>query len=241
MEKLCPTCKKLKTLLEFSKNKLRKDGLQRECKVCCKANHDKHYYSKKSPTRWKTPDEPGLKTCTDCKEVKPHEQYSKLKAGKYGLASRCKECTAKRHNAWRQGSGKEWENNYTRTRKNNDPEYKVKYLLRMRLLDAIKRHATGGKVSKKHSAIGLLGCTIEEAVGYLEKQFLAGMTWGNHGIVWEIDHIRPCAFFNLENLEEQKECFNFKNLQPLFITTKIAEKYGHMGHVGNRNKLNKIF
>jgi len=241
MEKLCPTCKEVKLLTSFSNNKRGKDGLQRACKVCCKANHDKHYYTKKSPTRFKTPDEPGFKTCTECKTAKLYKQYSKLKAGKYGLASRCKECTAKRHNIWRQGSGKEWENDYAKMRKKTDPVYKIKYLLRMRLLDAVKRHTAGGKVSKQHSAITLLGCTIQEAVSYLEKQFLEGMTWNNHGLVWEIDHIEPCTSFNLENPEEQNKCFNFRNLQPLFTTTKIAEEYGHEGHIGNRNKLDKVF
>jgi hypothetical protein len=241
MEKVCPTCKQLKLISEFSKNKLRKDGLQRECKVCCKANHDKHYYSKKSPTRFKTPDLPGSKTCTDCKEAKPFTDYNKLKAGKHGLSSRCKKCTAKYHDAWRQKNGREWENNYAKMRKKTDPEYKIKYLLRMRLLDAVKRHTNGGKVNKKHSAVLLLGCSIAEAVNHIEKQFLKGMTWENHGIVWEIDHIKPCASYNLEDLEEQKQCFNFTNLQPLFTTTEIAKKHGYSEHLGNRNKLNRVF
>jgi len=241
MEKVCPTCKVSKSLQEFSKNKLRKDGLQRECKVCCKANHDKHYYLKKSPSRFKTPDLPGHKTCTTCKEVKAFEEYSKLKAGKYGLAAKCKICSAASHDKWRQGAGREWENIYVRTRKKNDSNYKVKALLRLRLLDAVKRHTAGGKVNKKHSAVALLGCTVEQAVEYLEKQFLPEMNWNNHGKIWEIDHIKPCASYNLENPEEQKECFNYKNLQPLFITSKIAQEYGYTNYRGNRNKLDKIF
>jgi hypothetical protein len=67
------------------------------------------------------------------------------------------------------------------------------------------------------------------------------MTWENHGIVWEIDHIKPCASYNLEDLEEQKQCFNFTNLQPLFTTTEIAKKHGYSEHLGNRNKLNRVF
>jgi len=241
MEKICPTCVTVKSLEEFSKDKLRKDGLQRECKVCCKANHDKHYYLKKSPSRFKTPDLPGCKTCTTCQEVKAFTEYSKLKAGRYGLAARCKVCTAVAHDKWRQLNGKEWENTYSKNRKKNDPNYKVKYLLRLRLLDAIKRHTSGGKVNKKHSAVTLLGCTVEQAVEHLERLFLPEMSWNNHGKVWEIDHIRPCASYNLEVLEEQKECFNYKNLQPLFITGKIAEQYGYKNYKGNRNKLDKIF
>ena len=35
---------------------------------------------------------------------------------------------------------------------------------------------------------------------------------------WEIDHIKAIANFNLLNNNEQLECFNYKNLQPLLMT-----------------------
>lgn len=238
MEKLCPTCGELKLILQFSRNKNRKDGLQRECKVCCKAHHDKHYYSKKSPTRFNTPDPEGFKTCTECKVLLTFENYSKLKQGKFGLASRCKACTAQKHKEWRNSTGRAWENEYTKKRKKTDPEYRIKFILRLRLLDAIKRHTTGGKVNKQHSALTLLGCTVEAAVTHIQSQFLPEMTWENHGSVWEIDHIKPCSAFNLQDVEEQRTCFNYKNLQPLFITSAIAEKFGYKNYKGNRNKSN---
>ena len=43
------------------------------------------------------------------------------------------------------------------------------------------------------------------------------MTWDNYGINgWELDHIYPCAKFNLEQPYEQKICFNWFNYQPLW-------------------------
>ena len=33
---------------------------------------------------------------------------------------------------------------------------------------------------------------------------------------WEIDHIKPCASFDLSDPKEQKHCFFYKNLQPLW-------------------------
>jgi hypothetical protein len=53
------------------------------------------------------------------------------------------------------------------------------------------------------------------------------MTWLNHGQIWEIDHIKPCSSFDLTDLEQQKQCFHYTNLQPLFKTE-------------NRQKSNKI-
>ena len=65
------------------------------------------------------------------------------------------------------------------------------------------------------------------------------MDWKNWGTVWEIDHIKPCSSFDLTNLDHQKQCFNFKNTQVLFKTTEIAEQYGYINEIGNRNKSNK--
>lgn len=44
-----------------------------------------------------------------------------------------------------------------------------------------------------------------------------GMSWDNYGKVWEVDHIKPCSLFNLADPTQQRECFNYSNLQPLFV------------------------
>lgn len=41
------------------------------------------------------------------------------------------------------------------------------------------------------------------------------MTWANYG-EWHIDHILPCASFNLSDYKEQQKCFHYTNLQPLW-------------------------
>lgn len=64
------------------------------------------------------------------------------------------------------------------------------------------------------------------------------MNWNNWGQIWEIDHKLSCSNFNLSKLGEQKKCFNYKNTQPLFKTTKIAKDLGY-DEIGNRNKYNK--
>jgi hypothetical protein len=215
MPKLCPTCEQTKELTEFNKNKNRKDGYQRECRKCSHNSHNKHYRTKKS-VRLKENLKEGHKICSCCKQELLLSEFNKAKLGRFGVSSECKTCLLNRNKIWRENGGKQWENNWTKTQRKTNPQYKLKQILRGRYLDALKRHTTGGKVNKHHSAIELIGCDIEFYKQYLEQQFKSDMTWENHGVLWEIDHIKPCAAFDLTNIEQQKQCFNYINTQPLY-------------------------
>ena len=62
----------------------------------------------------------------------------------------------------------------------------------------------------------LIGCTVDELRRHIESQFEPWMTWENQGREgWDVDHIIPCAKFDLTDPEQQRECFNWSNLQPL--------------------------
>jgi len=61
----------------------------------------------------------------------------------------------------------------------------------------------------------LLGCNIEFVKKYLESKFDKEMSWDNYG-KWHIDHIKPVASFDLTKLDEQKKCFHYTNIQPLW-------------------------
>ena len=77
---------------------------------------------------------------------------------------------------------------------------------------------------KSKSIPNLIGCSIEQLKQHLEKQFRRGMTWGNYGRCgWHVDHIIPCSKFDLTIIEEQKKCFNFSNLQPLWALENILK------------------
>ena len=61
----------------------------------------------------------------------------------------------------------------------------------------------------------LIGCDASYLKKYLESKFLNNMSYNNYG-EWEIDHIKPISSYNLNDIEQVKECFNYKNLQPLW-------------------------
>lgn len=63
--------------------------------------------------------------------------------------------------------------------------------------------------------VRLLGCSAADFRLHLSRQFTDGMTWENHGSVWELDHIRPVANFDLTDPAQQAACFHFTNIRPL--------------------------
>ena len=88
--------------------------------------------------------------------------------------------------------------------------------LRNRLRDVIK------KGFKKSGALDLLGCSIDEFKDYMAAQFSEGMSWDNHG-EWHIDHIKPCTSFDLTKEAEQRVCFHYTNMQPLWARDNLAK------------------
>ena len=96
-------------------------------------------------------------------------------------------------------------------RRQRTPEQRLADTLRSRMRSALK-----GNLKAEHT-FELLGCSLEQVRAHLEKQFKPGMSWANWNYRgWHIDHIIPCAFFDLSDPEQQKECFHYTNLQPLW-------------------------
>lgn len=75
----------------------------------------------------------------------------------------------------------------------------------------------------------VVGCTPTQLKRHLERQFTKGMSWANYGGKgcdldrWHIDHIKPCASFDLRDPEQVKACFHYTNLQPLWSLENLAK------------------
>ena len=92
---------------------------------------------------------------------------------------------------------------------------KIKASLRSRLYNFVK-----GK--NKNSSFEFVGCSIDELKKHLSSHFTEGMSWKNYG-EWHIDHIKPCASFDLSIEEEQHKCFHYSNLQPLWAKDNLKK------------------
>jgi len=114
---------------------------------------------------------------------------------------------------------------YQKTKLDVDANFKILHNLRRRIHKVLKG------ANKSNHIMQLIGCNTKELRQYLEKQFKPGMSWDNYGTgwngngmkQWHIDHIIPCCKFNLSIPEEQKKCFNYKNLQPLWATENLRK------------------
>jgi len=188
------------------------------------------------------------KICRKCKEWKPLAEYYVSDNYVDGYRSKCRVCTiitssqnykenfenqrprrlaynktperraAKRKSA-KTPEGKAYQREHYRERYKNDSEYRVRMNLRSRVYIALKK----GRGEKSVHTLDLLDCTITKFKLHLQSQFKPGMTWQNYGRIegidtWEVDHIRPCASFDLTDPQQQKECFHYTNLQPLWAS-----------------------
>ena len=99
-----------------------------------------------------------------------------------------------------------------------DPEFKMLCKLRSQVSSQIRKY----KGKKCNSTVKLLGCSIKNFKKHMELQFKNGMTWENYG-KWHIDHIKPCSLFDLTKPEDQRKCFHYTNLQPLWAKDNIVK------------------
>jgi hypothetical protein len=211
-KKECPNCKELKPISDYFKCSSRKDGLQLYCKICKKERfkESKQKSDKKYGKKYLSIPENKEKKH---QYVKQYQLDNPEKQKEYTKKHRQSEkCTITR----KKYRKKEYDQKYGK-----DIEWTLKLILRNRLKNALINNFQKGKT------LEMLGCSVEEFKLYLEKQFTENMNWDNYGSYWEIDHIKPCDAFNLEILEEQYICFNYKNLQPLekIKNRKKSNKY----------------
>jgi hypothetical protein len=113
-------------------------------------------------------------------------------------------------------------NNYDKNKRKIDNNFKILCNLRIRICNTLKRN------TKSVSTLNLLGCSIEFLKKHLQSKFQSGMSFSNYG-KWHIDHIRPCKSFDLSKVSEQRKCFNYTNLQPLWARDNLSKGDKYIG------------
>jgi hypothetical protein len=227
--KTCKKCNTSKVLDDFHKDKTTYDGLTSKCKSCKKQYNidNKEYISDRHKNYYilnKGDHQERMKIWLKNNKEKAKEICKRWEENN-------KEKIQEYHKIYDKENIHKKKIRYSLKYK-NDINFKILEIHRKRIVGALKNKG----FKKSSSSIQLLGCSIEEFKQYIESQFYPEMNWGNHGPVWELDHIIPCAVFNFEKLEEQELCFHYTNQRPLFKTTNIALSFGYKDEIGNRNR-----
>ena len=232
-KKICVRCKKEKDISEFRANKRNKDGLNGACRNCCteyarihradnKEMYRSHYkkYNKSEKAQRKHRKFRKTDKFKKIQERFRNKPENKQKIHEYTTTPeyRAKVQQRRRDNI-EVYHAKERE--YNRKRR-LVPEVRIKCALRARLCTILKR-SNGSKSGKM---VELIGCTMPFLRQYLESLWRDNMSWQNYGFgrgKWVIDHIIACEKFDLTDPTQQKQCFNFKNLQPLWWEENAAK------------------
>lgn len=113
---------------------------------------------------------------------------------------------------------KDAKNKWSKEKYTHDLHYRNSKRLRNRLRQSVKLNQTNSFIWD------LVGCSLAEFKLYIESLFEEGMTWENHGVNgWHYDHKKPCNLFNLILEEDQKVCFHYSNIQPLWAEDNLAK------------------
>lgn len=97
------------------------------------------------------------------------------------------------------------------------PSERIAGNIRRRINKVIHQKSSGGRLE------ALLGCSPMEFCAFIERQFIVGMGWHNYGRAWHIDHRLPCSSFDLTDEAQQKRCFHFSNMRPLWAKTNMRK------------------
>jgi hypothetical protein len=122
---------------------------------------------------------------------------------------------------------------YKYKRMRTDALYKTAQIIRSNINTAFIKNGH----SKNIRTEKILGCSFDEFKTYIESKFTKGMCWENHG-EWHLDHCIPLS--TAKTIKRLLELNYFTNFQPLWATSKIAEKYGEVNYIGNLEKGSKI-
>ena len=111
---------------------------------------------------------------------------------------------------------KKYYSKWIKEQRKNNPNFRLKSNLRKRVWSALKG------INKSSSTMELIGCSIDKLWNHLESKFESWMTKENYGL-WHVDHKIACAKFDLTCPEQQRICFNYKNLQPMEATENMRK------------------
>lgn len=195
--KTCTKCGQTKPIDAYNRNRGCRDGRNPRCRDCKRIDRKTEYAENRA-------------TITESNRQwrLAHLDYDKERhQEKY---QRTKERRRKQHRE------------YVKERCKRDPGFRVEQTLRTRIVSIMASLRT----QKAGRTIALIGCTSEVLKTHIESLFYDGMTWEEYGYgpgAFQIDHIKPVGLFDLTDPTQQRQCFHYTNLQPLWYEDHLIK------------------
>lgn len=215
--KKCNKCQQEKSFDSFNKDKQNVSGLRGECRNC----------QRDSKKQWSIKNKEWIREYA--KNPENRNRTRKIYKERYKNDAVFRERELEKNRLRRRlEPAKIKQRANEKFRRETNINYKLGHNLRARIGIEIRKlkNRLNIEVNKCAKTIELLGCSIFELKTYIESKFLPGMTWDNHGFgddKWHIDHILPCASFDLTQESEQRKCFHYTNLQPLWQFDNLSK------------------
>ena len=199
--KTCSTCRHHLPTTAFGKHKGNKDGLYTICKPCTNEKRRAYRATKDGAIKTK----------------KARIKFAKSKAGNVEYKKQL--TIAKqiwRGNIWNKSKDVVFSSNYKKEREKTDALFKFSNNLRALIRVSFKK----SEFKKQNKSEAILGCSIQEFKLHIEKQFVNGMTFDNHG-EWHLDHIIPISWARTE--AEAIKLSHYSNLAPMWAKDNLAK------------------
>lgn len=203
-EKQCTKCNEVKPFINFYKMASGKFGLQAECKDCISIRRMRY----RTPRRKELSEAAKTYRKTNATAISAKRKSHYIE-NRDEILDRCSKYAKENRTLI---------NERIKQKKIDNPSFRLLCNLRNRVTKIVSG------VNKSSSTLNMLGCSIEKLRKHLESQFTEGMSWDNYGLYgWHVDHIMPCASFDMTDPEQQKECFHYTNLQPLWAEDNLRK------------------
>ena len=193
--KKCYLCKAELPILNFSRNKSKKDGYSSACKEC-DSKISKEYRNKNTDILAKKAKERAEKNKVHIAAYQKEYRERNKKILDLYDRERAKTPERKKRNIENQ-----------RKRLKEDRAARVIFRVRNRVGNFLRRQ------NEKYSKT--LGCSKDFFFQYIESLFQPGMTWNNYPD-WELDHKIPLSVAYANGPDAFKEACHYTNVQPLW-------------------------
>ncbi len=160
-----------------------------------------------------------MKNCSTCKELKLFSDFSRCSKSSTGYQSVCKACKVV---SVRNSPSRNKKHVPTDKERKRRLEYYHKTKVARNISRRMRQSLKGERKSTTWTE--LVDYSLQDLKEHLESLFLSGMTWENYG-EWHIDHVKPISSFDIvsDSCDAFKECWNLKNLQPLWAIDNLIK------------------